>query len=62
MTKEHRMMIHEYCTVIAETDNAIYYKEDGFGYAEINGASFSCPSEEEFWAMVEQFGEDDFRE
>lgn len=60
---KHFELICEYCDVVKVVDDkAIFYYEDGFGYAEINGASFSCSSVEEFDEMVEQFGDDDFSE
>ena len=60
---KHFELIAEYCEVKATVgDKAIYYIEDGMGYAEINGASFSCESLEEFNEMVEQFGDDAFEE
>lgn len=60
---KHFENIKKYCKVIAVVgDKAIYYKDHGRGYAEINGASFSCGSVEEFHEMVEMFGEDNFSE
>lgn len=60
---KHFELIRKYCKVIATIgDSAIYYIDHGRGYAEINGASFSCNSVAEFIEMVEMFGEDDFSE
>ena len=60
---KHFELIHKYCEVIEVVgDSAIYYKEHGVGYAEINGADFSCDSVEEFHEMVEMFAGEDFRE
>ena len=40
---KHFELIRKYCKVIATVgDSAIYYIDHGRGYAEINGASFSC--------------------
>lgn len=60
---KHFELIKRYCNVIEVVgDSAIYYKERGRGIAEINGASFSCSSLEEFHGMVELFGDDTFEE
>lgn len=60
---KHFELISKYCEVIEVVgDNAIYYKEHGVGYAEINGADFLCDSVEEFHELVEMFGEGDISE
>lgn len=43
-------------------DNAIFYREDGFGYCEIGEATFSCDSYEEACELYEAFGEKDLSE
>lgn len=59
----HFALIAEYCEVIETiADKAIYFIEDGEGYAEINGASFSCHSLEEFHDLWESFKEETFEE
>ena len=56
----HTQFIKFKFNVIAETDNAILFEAYGELCCEINGAEFACSSKEEFWAMVELFGDDDF--
>ena len=54
-------LIYQYCEVIKEVFapcHAIYFKEDGFGYADVDTPdegvqSFSCGSVEEFDELVE---------
>lgn len=58
----HREYIKKFFTVLAETDNAIFFEAYGVKVAEINHASFYCSSIEEFWEMVEFFGNDTFEE
>lgn len=60
--KDKFAVIREYCTVIAETENAILYRDGGWLYAEINGTPFSCSSTEEFFEMVNFFGDETFEE
>lgn len=62
MMNKHFELIHEMCRVFAQTENAIFFEDGGQKVAEINGATFSCNSIEEFYEMVEMFGEDDFAE
>lgn len=63
MMNKHFELIAEFCEVIETVgDRAIYYIEDGRGYAEIGKASFSCESLEDFHEMLEMFGDDDFEE
>lgn len=57
---KHRNMIRENFIVLAETDNAILFDAYGEICCEINGADFSCGSVEEFYEMVELFGDDTF--
>ncbi len=56
----HREFIKTTFTVLAETENAIFFDAYGEKCCEINGADFSCSSVEEFWEMVETFGNDTF--
>ena len=56
----HREFIKTTFTILAETDNAIFFDAYGEKVAEINGASFDCSSVEEFYEMVETFGNDTF--
>lgn len=58
----HREFVISNFEVVACTDNAILYYAYGELCCEINGASFDCHSKEEFYEMVEQFGDDDFAE
>ena len=59
---EHRAFIKANFKVLAETENAIFFDAYGELCCEINGASFHCESVEEFYALVEQFGDDSFEE
>lgn len=53
---KHFNLIGEHCEVKAIIeDTAIYYIEDGFGYAEINGEDYSCNSLTEFYELCEMF-------
>lgn len=56
----HREYIKANFTVLAETASAIFFIAYGEKCCEINGADFSCNSIEEFWEMVETFGNDTF--
>ena len=58
----HRAFIKSCFTVLAETENAILFDSFGELCCEINGAEFSCQSIEEFYEMVELFGDDTFEE
>ena len=59
---EHRAFIKANFKVLAETENAIFFDAYGELCCEINGASFRCESVEEFYELVEQFGDDSFEE
>lgn len=59
---EHRAYIKANFEVLAETDNAIFFVAYGEKCCEINGSSFACESVEEFYEMVELFGDDSFEE
>lgn len=56
----HREFIKATFAILAETENAIFFDAYGEKVAEINGASFDCSSVEEFYEMVETFGNDTF--
>jgi hypothetical protein len=56
----HRAFIKANFKVLAETKNAIFFEAYGELCCEINGASFDCHSVEEFYEMVELFGDDTF--
>ena len=59
----HREWLHSAeFEVIAETENAIYFKSlvTGEEVAEINGEPFDCHSVEEFNELVEFWGDEDF--
>ena len=58
----HREFVKANFNVLAETDNAILFDAYGEICCEINGADFACNSVEEFYEMVELFGQDDFSE
>lgn len=58
----HREWIKKNFTVLAETDNAIFFDAYGEKCCEINGASFSCNSVKEFYEMIATFGNDTFEE
>ncbi len=59
---EHRAFIKANFKVLAETENAIFFDAYGQLCCEINGASFHCESVEEFYELVEQFGDETFEE
>ena len=58
----HTQFIKSNFKVLAETDSAIFFDAYGELCCEINGASFHCESVEEFYEMVELFGDDSFEE
>ena len=58
----HRQFIKANFKVLAETPNAILFDAYGERCCEINGAEFACSTVEEFFEMVELFGDDDFSE
>lgn len=49
-------------TVLAETENAIFFDAYGEKCCEINGAEFACDSIEEFHDLVGFFGDDLFED
>ena len=58
----HTEYIKSNFKVLAETTNAIFFEVYGEKCCEINGAEFACRSVEEFYEMVELFGDDTFEE
>ena len=48
--------------VLAETETAILFEAYGEKCCEINGTPFYCESVEEFYELVEQFGDETFEE
>jgi hypothetical protein len=62
MIMTHRVFVKSNFTVLAETPTAILFVAYGEMCCEINGADFDCHSVEEFWEMVELFGDDSFAE
>lgn len=61
-TMEHRAYIKANFKVLAETENAIFFEAYGEKCCEINGADFYCNTVEEFYEMIELFGDDTFEE
>ena len=47
---------------LAETENAILFDADGELCCEINGKQFDCYSVEDFYELVEFFGDETFEE
>lgn len=58
----HTEYIKSNFKVLAETTNAIFFEAYGEKCCEINGTEFACRSIEEFYEMVELFGDDTFEE
>lgn len=58
----HEQYIRNCFNILAETENAVFFEACGELCCEINGQEFDCHSVEEFYEMVEQFGDDDFAE
>lgn len=58
----HLQFIKSNFKVLAETKNAILFDAYGDICCEINGTEFACNSVEEFYEMVELFGDDTFEE
>ena len=48
--------------ILAETENAILFDADGELCCEINGKQFDCYSVEDFYELVEFFGDETFAE
>ena len=58
----HTQFIKANFKVLAETENAIFFDAYGELCCEINGVVFDCESVEEFYELVEQFGDETFEE
>ena len=48
--------------ILTETENAILFDADGELCCEINGKQFDCYSVEDFYELVEFFGDETFEE
>ena len=48
--------------ILAETENAILFDADDELCCEINGKQFDCYSVEDFYELVEFFGDETFEE
>lgn len=48
--------------ILAETEKAILFDADGELCCEINGKQFDCYSVEDFYELVEFFGDETFEE
>ena len=46
--------------VLAETKNAIFFDAGGEKVAEINGKTFDCETVEEFYELVDFWGDETF--
>lgn len=58
----HLQFIKSNFKVLAETKNAILFDAYGDICCEINGAEVACNSVEEFYELVEFFGDDTFED
>ena len=58
----HQNFIKSNFKVLAETENAIFFEAYGELCCEINNAAFDCHSVEEFYDLVEFFGDESFVE
>lgn len=58
----HRTFIKSNFSVLAETTNAIFFEAYGEKIAEINGQPFDCETVEEFYDLVEFWGDETFEE
>ena len=56
----HREFIKANFKVLAETQNAIFFDADGEKVAEINGEVFDCETVEEFYELVDFWGNETF--
>ena len=56
----HEDFIRTNFKVLAETKNAIFFDADGEKVAEINGESFDCETVEEFYELVDFWGDETF--
>lgn len=58
----HREFIKRNFTVLAETENAIFFDAYGDKIAEVNGGTFPCKTVKEFYDYVEFFEDETFEE
>lgn len=56
----HEDFIRTNFKVLAETKNAIFFNADGEKVAEINGQTFDCETVEEFYELVDFWGDETF--
>lgn len=56
----HEDFIRANFKVLAETKNAIFFDADGEKVAEINGETFDCETVEEFYELVDFWGDETF--
>lgn len=56
----HEDFIRTNFKVLAETKNAIFFDADGEKVAEINGQTFDCETVEEFYELVDFWGDETF--
>lgn len=56
----HEDFIRTNFKVLAETKNAIFFDADGEKVAEINGETFDCETVEEFYELVDFWGNETF--
>ena len=56
----HEQFIRMNFQVLAETASAIFFIADGEKCCEINGEEFYCDSIEEFYDMVDLFGDENW--
>ena len=58
----HLVFVKANYKVLAETENAILFDAHGEICCEINGEEFDCSSVEEFYDLVDFFGDEIFEE
>lgn len=58
----HQNFIKSNFKVLAKTKNAIFFEAYGELCCEINNVPFNCDSVEEFYDLVEFFGDETFAE
>lgn len=58
----HFDFIKKEYTVLAEAEGAIFFEACGEKIAEVNGGVWNCETKEDFFDLVEQFGDETFEE
>jgi hypothetical protein len=58
----HIAFIKAHFKVLAETENAILFEACGEICCEINGEEFNCSTVEDFYDLVDFFGDETFEE